>query len=214
MSNRLIGLIGKKIGMTQIFGDKGNISVVTIVESGPCYVVQVKTKETDGYSAIQIGYEEINERKLNMARLGHLKKNNILPLKILREIRLGNGEIDKFSVGQKLNVDIFKDIKFVDITGTSIGKGFQGVMKRHGFHGGPATHGSKQHRAAGSIGSTDAARVLKGKKMAGQMGNVSVTVQNLEIVKIDNEKNIMFIKGAVPGPKGNYLLIKKSVKKQ
>jgi len=214
MSISEIGLIGKKVGMTQIFDDKGNVSAVTVIESGPCYVVQVKTKETDGYTAVQIGYAEVKEKRLNMSELGHLKKNNIPPLKILKEMRFENNIAKKFSVGQKLSVELFKDVRFIDVTGTSIGKGFQGVVKRHGFHGGPATHGSMSHRAPGSIGATAPARVLKGKKMAGQMGNVTVTVQNLEIVRIDNERNMLFVKGAVPGSKGNYLFIKKAIKKQ
>lgn len=214
MSNIEIGLIGKKVGMTQMFDDEGNVSVVTVIESGPCYVVQVKTKETDGYTAIQIGYDEVKEKKLNMSELGHLKKNNIPPLRILKEMRLEDNIAKKFSVGQKLSVELFKDIRFIDVTGTSIGKGFQGVVKRHGFHGGPATHGSMSHRAPGSIGGTTPARVLKGRKMAGQMGNVTVTVQNLKIVRIDNERNMLFVKGAVPGSKGNCLFIKKAIKKQ
>ncbi|MCD6221022.1 50S ribosomal protein L3 [bacterium] len=210
-----IGIIGKKLGMSQIFKENGAVIPVTVIEAKENYVVQIKKKDgKDGYSAVQIGYEEVKEKKLTKAELERLKKNNLPPLKILRELRMKDDkEVEEFKVGQKINVEIFKEGEFVDITGKSIGKGFQGVMKRHGFHGGPATHGSMSHRRPGSIGGTTPARVLKGKKMAGHMGNETVTIQNLEVVKVIPEKNLIMVKGAVPGHKNGYLLIRKALKK-
>jgi len=210
-----IGIIGKKVGMSQIFSENGKVIPVTVIEAKENYVVQIKKKEgKDGYSAVQIGYEEVKEKRLKKAELERLKKNNLPPLRVLKELRMkGDKEVDEFKVGQKINVEIFKEGEFVDITGKSIGKGFQGVMKRHGFHGGPATHGSMSHRRPGSIGGTTPARVLKGKKMAGHMGNETVTVQNLEVVKVIPEKNLLMVKGAVPGHRNGYLLIRKALKK-
>ncbi len=210
-----IGIIGKKLGMSQIFKENGEVIPVTVIEAKENYVVQIKKKDgKDGYSAVQIGYEEVKEKKLTKAELERLKKNNLPPLKVLKELRMKDDrEVDEFKVGQKINVGIFKEGEFVDITGKSIGKGFQGVMKRHGFHGGPATHGSMSHRRPGSIGGTTPARVLKGKKMAGHMGNETVTIQNLEVVKVIPEKNLLMVKGAVPGHRNGYLLIRKALKK-
>jgi len=210
-----IGIIGKKLGMSQIFKENGVVIPVTVIEAKENYVVQIKKKEgKDGYSAVQIGYEEVKEKKLTKAELERLKKNNLPPLKILRELRMKDDkEVEEFKVGQKINVEIFKEGEFVDITGKSIGKGFQGVVKRHGFHGGPATHGSMSHRRPGSIGGTTPARVLKGKKMAGHMGDETVTIQNLEVVKVIPEKNLIMVKGAVPGHRNGYLLIRKALKK-
>ncbi len=210
-----IGIIGKKLGMSQIFKENGAVIPVTVIEAKENYVVQIKKKEgKDGYSAVQIGYEEVKEKKLTKAELERLKKNNLPPLKILRELRMKDDkEVEEFKVGQKINVEIFKEGEFVDITGKSIGKGFQGVVKRHGFHGGPATHGSMSHRRPGSIGGTTPARVLKGKKMAGHMGDETVTIQNLEVVKVIPEKNLIMVKGAVPGHRNGYLLIRKALKK-
>lgn len=210
-----IGIIGKKLGMSQIFKENGAVIPVTVIEAKENYVVQIKKKDgKDGYSAVQIGYEEVKEKKLTKAELERLKKNNLPPLKILRELRMKDDkEVEEFKVGQKINVEIFKEGEFVDITGKSIGKGFQGVVKRHGFHGGPATHGSMSHRRPGSIGGTTPARVLKGKKMAGHMGDETVTIQNLEVVKVIPEKNLIMVKGAVPGHRNGYLLIRKALKK-
>jgi len=210
-----IGIIGKKLGMSQIFKENGEVIPVTVIEAKENYIVQIKKKEgKDGYSAVQIGYEEVKEKKLTKAELERLKKNNLPPLKILRELRMKDDkEVEEFKVGQKINVEIFKEGEFVDITGKSIGKGFQGVVKRHGFHGGPATHGSMSHRRPGSIGGTTPARVLKGKKMAGHMGDETVTIQNLEVVKVIPEKNLIMVKGAVPGHRNGYLLIRKALKK-
>jgi len=210
-----IGIIGKKLGMSQIFKENGVVIPVTVIEAKENYVVQIKKRDgKDGYSAVQIGYEEVKEKKLTKAELERLKKNNLPPLKILRELRMKDDkEVEEFKVGQKINVEIFKEGEFVDITGKSIGKGFQGVVKRHGFHGGPATHGSMSHRRPGSIGGTTPARVLKGKKMAGHMGDETVTIQNLEVVKVIPEKNLIMVKGAVPGHRNGYLLIRKALKK-
>ena len=209
-----MGLIGRKVGMTQIFEENGDVIPVTVIETGPCYVTHVKKVAQDGYSAVQLGYGEISEGKLSKPEIGHFKKNNLPCTKLLKELRLENDNaVENFKVGQKITVEIFKDCKYVDICGTSIGKGFQGVVRRHGFHGGPGSHGSMSHRAPGSIGSTTPARVLKGKKMAGHMGNRRVTTQNLKIAKIIPEKNLLLIRGSVPGAGNGFLMIKGALKK-
>ncbi len=203
------GLIGKKIGMTQIFDEEGNVVPVTVLQVGPCAVVQVKTEERDGYRAAQIALlEEKPPKRTNKPMQGHYKKANIPPQRILREFKILEGEVKE---GDRFTVEIFEGIDRVDVTGTSKGRGFQGVMKRHGYSGGPAAHGSKFHRAPGSVGSTTfPGRVLKGKGMPGHMGNERVTVIGLRVVKIDKDKNLMLVKGAVPGPTGGYILVKKS----
>lgn len=210
-----MGLVGKKIGMSRIYKEgNGSVVPVTVVKAGPCYITELKKTSDNGYTAVQIGFEEVTEKKLNKPVLGNFKKAGLPPMRILKEVRLNDdGEIADFNVGQKLTVEIFKEGEYIDVTGTSIGKGFQGVMKRHNFRGGPRTHGSMSHRAPGSIGGTDPARVLKGKRMAGQMGNRRVTVQNLQIVKILPEENILLIKGQVPGPSNGYIVIRKALKK-
>ncbi|MCX8082558.1 MAG: 50S ribosomal protein L3 [bacterium] len=209
-----IGLIGKKIGMSRIYKDDGSVVPVSIIKAGPCYITDIKRSGDDGYTSIQLGFEEVPEKKLNKPMLGCFKKAGVPPMRILKEIRLkSDSEIANFNIGQKLTVDIFKEMEYVDITGTSIGKGFQGVVKRHKFTGGPATHGSMSHRAPGSIGGTTPPRVLKGKRMAGHMGNRRVTVQNLQIVKVIPDENILLIKGAVPGPCNGCIVIKKALKK-
>lgn len=210
-----MGLVGKKIGMSRIYKEgNGSVVPVTVVKAGPCYIIELKKTSDNGYTAVQIGFEEVTEKKLNKPVLGNFKKAGLPPMRILKEVRLNDdGEIADFNVGQKLTVEIFKEGEYIDVTGTSIGKGFQGVMKRHNFRGGPRTHGSMSHRAPGSIGGTDPARVLKGKRMAGQMGNRRVTVQNLQIVKILPEENILLIKGQVPGPSNGYIVIRKALKK-
>jgi len=209
-----IGLIGRKLGMSHIFDEAGGVVPVVVVKTGPCYVADIKSRDRDGYSSLQLGYDEVAEKKLNKPRLSYLKKRSLPLCRVLREFRLKSDEEAKgFEVGQKITVEIFKEGDYVDVTGNSIGKGFQGVMKRHNFKGGPATHGSMSHRAPGSIGATDAARVFKGRKMAGHMGNRKITVQNLQIVKIIPEDNLLFIKGSVPGSGQNYILIKRAVKK-
>ena len=201
-----IGLLGNKIGMTQIFDESGNIIPVTILKVGPCVVTQVKTKSKDGYDSIQIGYGNVSSKALTQPELGHLQKSNIQPLKYLKEFR--TNKEDEFSIGQVLNVDSFSAGQFVNIRGKSIGKGFAGLQKRHNFTRGPMTHGSKNHRAPGSIGmGTTPGRVLPGKKMAGQLGNKITTIKKLKVIQINTEENILVLKGSVPGKPGNLLSI-------
>ena len=201
-----VGLLGNKIGMTQIFDESGNIIPVTILKVGPCVVTQVKMKSKDGYDSIQIGYGNVASKSLTQPELGHLQKSNIQPLKYLKEFRIT--EEDEFSIGQVLNVDSFSPGEFVNVRGKSIGKGFSGLQKRHNFTRGPMTHGSKNHRAPGSIGmGTTPGRVLPGKKMAGQLGNKITTIKKLKVIQINSEENILVIKGSVPGKPGNLLSI-------
>jgi len=201
-----IGLLGNKIGMTQIFDESGNIIPVTILKVGPCVITQVKTKSKDGYNSIQIGYGNVSNKSLTQPELGHLQKSNIQPLKYLKEFR--TTENDNFSIGQVLNVDSFSPGQLVNIRGKSIGKGFAGLQKRHNFTRGPMTHGSKNHRAPGSIGmGTTPGRVLPGKKMAGQLGNKITTIKKLKVIQINPEENLLVIKGSVPGKPGNLLSI-------
>jgi large subunit ribosomal protein L3 len=201
-----IGLLGNKIGMTQIFDESGNVIPVTILKVGPCVITQIKTQLNDGYNSIQIGYGNVSRKKLTQPELGHLNKFEIQPLRYLKEFRLQNNE--DFKIGQVLNVDSFAPGQFVNIRGKSIGKGFSGLQKRYNFARGPMTHGSKNHRAPGSIGmGTTPGRVLPGKKMAGQVGNKITTIRNLKIIQINSEENILVIKGAVPGKPGNLLSI-------
>ena len=205
------GLIGKKVGMTQIFDEKGMIIPVTVIEAGPCVVSQVKTEETDGYNSIQLGFGAIKESKVNKPERGHFTKANIAPARYLREFRVDS--IEDVKVGDELKADIFMAGDKIDIQGTSKGKGFQGVIKRHGQHRGPMGHGSMYHRRPGSMGSTSTpGRVFKGKKLPGHMGAETVTIQNLEVIKVDLDKNIILVKGSVPGAKGSILKIKSSVK--
>jgi large subunit ribosomal protein L3 len=202
----VVGLLGNKIGMTQIFDESGNIIPVTILKVGPCVVTQVKTKSKDGYDSIQIGYGNVSEKTLTQPELGHLQKSNIQPLKYLKEFTVN--KTDEFQIGQILNVESFIPGQLVNIRGKSIGKGFSGLQKRHNFSRGPMTHGSKNHREPGSIGmGTTPGRVLPGKKMAGQLGNKITTIKKLKIIQINSEENILVIKGSVPGKPGNLLSI-------
>jgi large subunit ribosomal protein L3 len=205
------GLIGKKIGMTQIFDAQGAAIPVTLIEAGPCYVTQVRTVETDGYSAVQLGFGETKPKRLTGGQQGHLKRNNLPPLRTLKEFRVKNPDVNE---GDQVSVNVFAEGDFVDISGTSKGKGFAGVVKRHGFRGGPITHGqSDRQRSPGSIGATSGtARVFKGKRMAGHMGNKHVTSPNLKVVFVDVERNLIGVRGAVPGPKGGVLVIKEARK--
>ena len=201
-----IGLLGNKIGMTQIFDESGNIIPVTILKVGPCVITQIKTKFKDGYNSIQIGYGNVSTKSLTQPQLGHLRKSNIQPLKYLKEFQ--TKEQNKFQIGQILNVESFRSSQFVNIQGKSIGKGFSGLQKRYNFTRGPMTHGSKNHRAPGSIGmGTTPGRVLPGKKMAGQLGNKIITVKNLKIIQINSEENLLVIKGSIPGKPGNLVSI-------
>lgn len=206
-------LIGKKVGMTQIFDESGLVIPVTVIEAGPCSVVQVKTVETDGYNAVQLGYGEVKENHVNKPMKGHFAKANVKAAKHLREFRANEEAISAVKVGDELKADVFAIGDKVDIQGITKGKGFQGVIKRHGQSRGPMGHGSMYHRRPGSMGSTSTpGRVFKGKKLPGHMGVEKITIQNLEIVKVDLDKNAILIKGSVPGNKGSILKIKNAVK--
>ena len=204
-------ILATKIGMTQIFDENGVFVPVTVLQAGPCSVVQVKTVENDGYNAIQVGFGDIRESLVNKPLKGHFAKAGVANKRFLKEFRFDNAS--EYAVGQEIKADIFAAGDKVDAIGTSKGKGFQGAIKRFGLHRGPMKHGSKYHRHAGSNGAaTSPGRVFKGKHMPGQTGNVRVTVQNLEIVKIDAEQNLILVKGAVPGPKKALVMLKNSVK--
>jgi len=201
------GLIGRKVGMTQVFDDEGIALPVTVIEAGPCYVTQVKTEKKDGYSSVQIGFSEVKPKRLTKGQLGHLERNELPPLKVLREFRIKDSDV---SEGDTLNVDVFEVGERVDVVGTSKGRGFAGVVKRYHFAGGPKTHGqSDRLRAPGSLGSgTTPGRVWKGKKGPGRMGNERVTSANVRVVLVDPERNLIAVDGSVPGPKGGMVLIK------
>ena len=205
------GIIGRKVGMTQIFDEKGNVIPVTVIEAGPCVVAQVKTVETDGYDAVQLGFGEVKDKHINKPEKGHFAKANVTAKKHLREFRLDS--VEGITVGTELTVTEFAEGDRLDIQGTTKGKGFQGVIKRHGQSRGPMGHGSMYHRRPGSMGPTSTpGRVFKGKKLPGHMGRVTVTIQNLDVVKVDSDKNVVLVKGSVPGPKGAILKLKTSVK--
>jgi large subunit ribosomal protein L3 len=205
------GIIGKKLGMTQIFTEDGTRVPVTVVQAGPCVVTQKKLQDTDGYSAVQIGFESMSASSATKPLLGHCTKSGKGVFRYLKEIKLENAA--ELNLGDSLTVDQFAAGDFVDVTGTSVGKGFQGVIKRWNFKGGRASHGSRFHRAPGSIGaSATPSRVFKNKKMPGQMGNEKVTIQRLQVVRVDAAENLMLIKGAIPGHKNNIVIIKQSIK--
>ncbi len=205
------GLLGKKIGMTQVFKDSGKLVPVTVIEAGPCDIIQVKTKDNDGYQAIQLGFDEKRESLVNSPAAGHFKKANVKPKRFLKEFRVK--DTANYKVGQQIDVDVFAAGDFVDITGISMGKGFQGGVRRHGWKGGDAGHGSMFHRAVGSIESGPRlTRVTPGHPMPGHMGTDTVTVTNLEVVKVDKEKHLLIIKGSVPGADKSYLVIKEALK--
>lgn len=208
----LKGLLGKKIGMTQIFDENGSAIPATLIEAGPCYVTQIRSSENDGYTAVQLGFEEIKPKRLTGGRLGHLKKNDLPPMRYLREFRVKELQLQE---GDAINVDVFTVGERVDVTGTSKGKGFAGAVKRHGFAGGPKTHGqSDRWRAPGSRGSTtDPGRVFKGSRGPGHMGHERVTAQNLTIVLVDPERNLLAVSGSVPGPKDGLVMIKDARKR-
>ncbi|MBU4533914.1 MAG: 50S ribosomal protein L3 [Eubacteriales bacterium] len=204
------GILGRKLGMTQIFTPEGLAVPVTLIEAGPCTVVQKKAPDEDGYSAIQLGMGARREKLITKPVRGHLAKSGLKAIRYLREIRTNS--IDEYQVGQELKCDLFTLGQLVDVVGTSKGKGFAGAIKRHNFHRGPMGHGSKYHRRPGSLAAKGPARVFKGRKLPGHMGNERVTIQNLEVVKVDPERNLLAIKGAVPGPRGGLLLIKEARK--
>ncbi|MBX3012944.1 MAG: 50S ribosomal protein L3 [Caldilineaceae bacterium] len=207
------GILGKKVGMTQLFDEKGNVVPVTIIEAGPCYITQVKTTETDGYNAVQIAFEEVAERKLSKGERGHLQKANAPTLRQIREVR--STEPPAHTLGDVIKADIFQEGDIVDVVGISKGRGFAGAVKRHGFSGGPKTHGqSDRHRATGSRGAgTTPGHTFPGTRAPGQMGNQRVTVQNLKIALVDPERNLIAIRGAVPGPRTGFVLVRDAVKK-
>lgn len=204
-------ILAKKIGMTQIFNDKSEFIPVTVLEAGPCVIVQIKNSQTDGYNAIQVGFLNAKPKRVLKPIAGHFQKANLTPKKFLREFRLD--DISEYNIGDQIKADKFAQGDKVDAIAISKGKGFQGSIKRHGHHRGPMAHGSKYHRGVGSMSSaTTPGRVKKGKKMPGHMGARRVTIQNLEVVKVDSEKNFLLLKGSVPGPKGSLVFIKDSVK--
>jgi len=205
-------IIGKKAGMTQIFDENGKVIPVTVIEAGPCVVVQKKTEETDGYNAVQLGFQDVKERKLTKPQLGHLKKAGVKAKRYLKEFRLS--DISSLNIGDEVKADVFAEGDKVDVTGISRGKGYSGVIKRHGASRTATSHGGGPvHRHAGSMGAgTDPARIFKGKIGAGQMGAEQVTVQNLDIVKIDTEMNMIAVRGAIPGPRGGIVFLKNTVK--
>ena len=204
------GILGRKVGMTQVFLDNGELVPVTVVQAEPNVVLQKKTVETDGYEAIQIGFSDKKDSRTNKAEKGHAEKANATPKRYVREIR--NAETDDYEVGQEISVDVFQEGDKIDVTGTSKGKGFQGSIKRHNYARGPMSHGSRFHRAGGSMGAVDASRVFKGKALPGQMGAEQVTIQNLEIVKVDPEHNVLLIKGNIPGAKKSLVKVTTAVK--
>lgn len=205
------GILATKVGMTQIFNEDGVLTPVTVLQAGPCAVTQVKTVDNDGYSAVQVGFVDKREKLITKPQKGHFDKAGVAPKRFVKEFRFDNAE--EYTVGQEIKADIFAVGDKVDVTATSKGKGFAGGIKRHGLHTGPKTHGSKYHRHAGSNGAaSDPSRVFKGKKMAGRMGAEQVTVQNLEVVRIDVENNVILVKGAVPGPKKAMVTLKETVK--
>ncbi|MGD9605754.1 MAG: 50S ribosomal protein L3 [Bacilli bacterium] len=204
------GILGKKVGMTQIFSTEGTLIPVTVVEVTPNVVLQKKTVETDGYQSVQLGYSDKPQRLATKPEIGHASKANANPKRFIKEI--AGEEMNFFEVGQEVKANIFKEGEIVDVTGTSKGKGYSGGIKRHNFQRGPMAHGSGYHRGIGSMGERTALRVKKGKKMAGRMGGEQVTIQNLEIVKIDLEKNVMLIKGNVPGANRSYVVVSNGVK--
>lgn len=203
------GILGRKVGMTQIYVEDGTAIPVTVIKAGPCLVVQRKTKDTDGYEAVQVGLVEEKPAKVNSPQGGHFKKAGVAPVREVQEFRLADGE--EANPGDEIRASIFEEKEWVDVVGTSKGKGFQGVMKRHNFAGGRSSHGSMFHRAPGSIGSSAyPSRVFKGMRGTGRMGGERVTVKNLQIVKIDADQNLIYVRGAVPGPKTGYLAIRRA----
>ncbi|MFF0519031.1 50S ribosomal protein L3 [Actinomadura nitritigenes] len=212
MSTQRKGVLGEKLGMTQVFDDEGRIVPVTVVQAGPCVVTQLRTREKDGYTAVQIGYGQIDPRKVNKPRTGHFEKAGVTPRRYLVELR--SDDTTEFELGQEITAGVFEAGQKIDVTGTSKGKGTAGVMKRHGFKGLGASHGTqRKHRSPGSIGGcATPGRVFKGLRMAGRHGNARTTVQNLTVHAVDAEKNLLLIKGAVPGPNGGVVLVRDAVK--
>ena len=204
------GILGRKVGMTQIFAENGDLIPVTVIEAAPNVVLQKKTNETDGYEAIQLGFDDKREKLANKPEKGHVAKAETAPKRFIREFR--GLDVAGYEVGQEVKVDTFAEGDIVDITGVSKGKGFQGVIKRHGFSRGPMSHGSRFHRAPGSLGAVDGQRVFKGKKLPGRTGGDTITIQNLEIVRVDAERNLLLVKGNVPGARKSLITVKSAIK--
>lgn len=205
----MTGIIGKKIGMSRFFREDGTVVPVTLVASGPCSIIQIKTKEKDGYNAVQVGFDSVKEKNLSKALAGHFKKSNTKPSRVVKEFR--TDEVEGLETGKDITVEVFENIKKLDVVGISKGHGFSGTVKRYGFGRGRESHGNTNHRAPGSIGGHSyPARVWPGQKLPGQYGNKRITVKNVELVNVDKEKNMLVIKGGLPGPNGGYLMIKKS----
>lgn len=205
------GILGRKLGMTQVFTPEGLVLPVTVIEAGPCVVLQKKDLENDGYEAIQLGFSEKKERNTIKPELGHFKKAGTTPKRYIKEFR--GIQLTEYEVGQVLKADLFTVGEYVDVTGTSKGKGFSGTIKRHNTSRGPMAHGSRYHRGPGSMGSIQANKVPKGKRLPGHMGNETVTLQNLQVVKVDAERNVILVKGSIPGPNNSYVSVKLTVKK-
>ncbi len=203
-------ILGKKLGMTQVFDPAGKVIPVTVIEAGPCVVVRKKTVEADGYEAIQVGFADVREKSVNRPLAGHFRKAGQKPRKYLRELRLD--DTASYEVGQEIKADVFAEGDLVDVTGISRGRGFTGAIKRHGQSRGPMSHGSHYHRGPGSMGSIDPARVFKGQTLPGRMGGERVTVQRLQVVKVDSDRNLILVRGAVPGPRGGLVTVKDSAK--
>lgn len=204
------GILGRKVGMTQVFAENGDLIPVTVIEAAPNVVLQKKTIETDGYESIQLGFDDKREKLSNKPEQGHVAKANTAPKRFIREVR--GADVSAYEVGQEVKVDTFAEGEVVDITGVSKGKGFQGVIKRHGYSRGPMSHGSRFHRAPGSLGVVDGQRVFKGKKLPGRTGGKTVTIQNVEIVRVDAERNLLLVKGNVPGARKSLVQVKSAIK--
>ncbi|MFD0590862.1 50S ribosomal protein L3 [Paenibacillus sp. GCM10027627] len=204
------GILGKKLGMTQVFTPEGNVVPVTVIEAGPNVVLQKKNVETDGYEAVQLGFSDKKEKRSNKPEIGHAKKAGATPKRYVREIRGIN--LGEYEVGQEVKADLFAEGEFVDVTGISKGKGFAGVIKRWGQSTGPMSHGSRYHRGPGSMGSIQANRVPKGKRLPGHMGHETITIQKLEVIRVDAERNVILVKGSVPGPKNGFVKVKQTIK--
>ncbi|PIC99782.1 MULTISPECIES: 50S ribosomal protein L3 [unclassified Sporosarcina] len=204
------GILGRKVGMTQIFAENGDLIPVTVIEATPNVVLQKKTIETDGYESIQLGFDDKREKLSNKPEQGHVAKANTAPKRFIREVR--GADVSAYEVGQEVKVDTFAEGEVVDITAKSKGKGFQGVIKRHGYSRGPMSHGSRFHRAPGSLGAVDAQRVFKGKKLPGRMGGKTITIQNVEIVRVDLERNLILVKGNVPGARKSLVQVRSAIK--
>ena len=212
-------LLGKKVGMTQVYDESSNLLPVTIIQAGPCTVMQVKTTQTDGYNAVQMGFDDVKPSRRKNSQTGHSKKAKTEPKKFIREMRLPNDVKQEYKIGDSLTIEVFAENEYIDVVGTSKGKGFAGVMKRHGFGGFPSSHGTeRKHRTSGSIASFGTDRghggnIKKGKKMAGHMGSRRITAKNHQIVAVDEQKNLLAVKGSIPGPAGGYCIVRSAKKK-